>query len=69
MPVSKRTGKQYAKGSSANWSPGDSRVCCHCGKTLRVTVDTLWIHFDVRSGVHASSHVACGSPLEAASHG
>ncbi len=69
MPVSRKTGKRYAAGSQATWSPGDSRVCCHCGKTLRITVDTLWIHFDARTGVHTSSHVGCGSPLEAARHG
>ncbi len=65
-PVSRRTGKRYAAGSQATWSPDDSRVCCHCGKTLRITVDTLWIHFDARSGVHANSHMGCGPPLEAA---
>lgn len=63
MPYSRRTGKRYAAGSQATWSEGDSRVCCHCGKTLRITVDSVWIHYDRASDTHRSSHTGCGSPL------
>jgi len=56
--------RKRASGSHATWSPGDSRVCCHCHKPIRITVDNAWIHTDHVTGEHRSSHIRCGSPLD-----
>lgn len=45
------------------WSDGDSRTCLHCGQLLRITgQQALWIHTNDQTGVHTSSHAACGPP-------
>jgi hypothetical protein len=55
--------RSSSRGSHATWSEGDSRTCLHCGKQLRITVDpAIWIHTDHLTGVHTSTHAACGPP-------
>ena len=34
MPISKKTGKRYAAGSSKSYGGWEDRHCYHCGRTL-----------------------------------
>ena len=52
-----------AKGSHATWGAYDSRICCVCGRPIRITVDTVWVHHDDIAGEHRSAHGECGSPV------
>jgi hypothetical protein len=55
--------KRSSRGSHSTWSEGDSRVCFHCGRPIRITVDpAIWIHTDHQTHTHTSSHHACGPP-------
>lgn len=60
MPVSRRTGRTYAKGSHATFD-GYPKVCGICGEPVRITgILPLWFETG-DDGVKRSYHFKCRS--------